>query len=75
MLQFEVDPTMSLAAAKRKVVDELEERMVRRALFENGGSYTRAARALGISRPHIYKIAWRVGVLRRRREAVPETTT
>jgi two-component system NtrC family response regulator len=54
----EANPNVSLKEAK----EELEKEMVGKALRESGGNISRAARALGVSRPTLYDLIARYGL-------------
>lgn len=63
---------MQTAEELRRALVEAEERETRRALDEAAGNVTAAARALGISKPTIYRRMERYGIQVRR---VVEATT
>ena len=52
------------AAQLKQALVEAEERETRQALIDAGGSPTRAARALGVSKPTIYRRMERYGIKR-----------
>jgi two-component system, NtrC family, response regulator GlrR len=59
---FEIDPHRSYSEAKRAVLDEFERRYLEGLLALHGGNVSKAARAAGMDRVHLYKLLHRHGL-------------
>jgi DNA-binding NtrC family response regulator len=62
-IHAEVDVDTPFKVAKRQIVDQFESEYVRALLDRHGGNISAAARAAGLDRMSIYRIAERQGLL------------
>jgi two-component system, NtrC family, response regulator len=61
-LRIATKPTSSSASTLREARQELEKEIIARKLQETSGNVSKAARALGISRPTLYELIARYGL-------------
>jgi transcriptional regulator with GAF, ATPase, and Fis domain len=61
ILEHIVASGLPFVEARRRVIEELEQRYIERVLAEHGGNVTRAAKASGIARRQLQRVKARIG--------------
>jgi two-component system, NtrC family, response regulator GlrR len=61
--RFAIDPRLSYAEARRRVLSEFERRYLQALLELHGGNKSKAAREAGMARAHMYLILRRAGLI------------